>query len=98
MFVARRLMFVVGLLIALSMGLFYLLHALPGSPEEALLASNPDLSAEDAARIRTLRGLDRPIPEQYVCWLFGRGHTAIGGGEGGATWCSYWPSERGLLR
>lgn len=95
MFVARRLAFVGVLLIALSMGLFYLLHALPGSPEEVLLASNPELTPEDLERIRTLRGLDRPIPEQYMCWLFGRGHAPIGEGQGA---CAYWPSEHGLLR
>lgn len=85
--VARRLAFAAVLLLALSMGLFYLLHVLPGSPEEALLASNPELRAEDIERIRTLRGLDRPIPERYFCWLFGRG----------APSCTYWPSERGIL-
>lgn len=85
--VARRLAFAAVLLLALSMGLFYLLHVLPGSPEEALLASNPDLRAEDIERIRTLRGLDRPIPERYFCWLFGQN----------APSCAYWPSERGIL-
>jgi peptide/nickel transport system permease protein len=86
-FVARRLAFVAVLLLALSMGLFYLLHVLPGSPEEALLSSNPALTPEDVARLRALRGLDRPIAERYGCWLFGRS----------ATTCPYWPSERGIL-
>lgn len=94
MLLAKRLAFFAVLLVALSMGLFYLLHVLPGSPEEALIASNPELSSADVARIRTLRGLDRPIPERYVCWLFGRGAEKIGENSGT---CTYWPSARGIL-
>jgi peptide/nickel transport system permease protein len=94
MLLAKRLAFVAVLLIALSMGLFYLLHVLPGSPEEALIASNPELSSEDVARIRTLRGLDRPITERYACWLFGRGEETIGQSDGA---CAYWPSAEGIL-
>lgn len=71
--VVRRLGVGAVLLGVLSVVLFYLLHLMPGSPAELLLASNPDLSGEDIDRIRKLRGLDRPIHEQYLCWLVGRG-------------------------
>ena len=79
----RRLVTGVGLTTGLSLVLFYLLHLMPGSPEELLLASNPDLSGETLERIRTLHGLDRPIHEQYFCWLVGRTHPL----------CSVWPTD-----
>lgn len=41
--VLRRLLVGAGLLAVFSVALFYLLHLMPGSPEELLLASNPDL-------------------------------------------------------
>lgn len=84
--ILRRLFIAAGLLAALSVILFYLLHLMPGSPEELLLASNPDLTGETLAHIRALRGLDRPILEQYLCWLVGR--------QSG--WCEVWPTE-GIL-
>lgn len=70
----------------LSAGLFALLHAMPGSPEEMLLATNPDLSAHDVARIRRLRGLELPVPTRYRCWLLGRSSA-----------CPLWPTEQGVL-
>ena len=82
----RRCVVGACLLAASSVVLFYLLHLMPGSPEELLLASNPNLTGETLDRIRRLRGLDRPIHEQYVCWLIGRD-------RGG---CTAWPTE-GLL-
>ena len=84
--VLRRLLVGASLLAVFSLILFYLLHLMPGSPEELLLASNPDLSGEALDRIRALRGLDRPIHAQYVCWLLGREHGS----------CAGWPTD-GLL-
>ena len=84
--VLRRLLVGAGLLAVFSLILFYLLHLMPGSPEELLLASNPDLSGEALDRIRTLRGLHRPIHVQYLCWLLGREHGH----------CTGWPTD-GLL-
>lgn len=76
-----------GLLwLALTAILFALLHAMPGSPEELLLATNPDLVGEDVERVRHLRGLDLPAATRYRCWLLGRSAA-----------CPGWPTERGLL-
>lgn len=94
--VLGRAVVLAAMLALTSVALFYLLHAMPGDPESLLLATNPELSATDVARIRELRGLDRPIHERYVCWLLGRGTRALPerAGQGG---CAYWPTERGLL-
>lgn len=76
----------VALWVALSLGLFYLVQAVPGSPEEMRLGQNPDLSAEALARLRAQQGLDLPTATRYRCWLLGRGAT-----------CPHWPSAAGVL-
>jgi peptide/nickel transport system permease protein len=87
MFLVRRLIQIAVLLAALSAGLFYLLHVMPGSPEDQLLAANPRLAENDLERIRAVRSLDRPIHARYICWLVGRT----------AGLCDAWPSEQGIL-
>lgn len=90
-----RLLQLAALLAALSLALFWLLHAMPGNTEDMLLAASPELRAEDLDRLRSLRGLDRPLLERYGCWLTGRGTSA--GPDAAAHTCAYWPSERGIL-
>lgn len=84
---ANRLIAMVGLLPAIALILFVLLHALPGSPEQRILATDPGLSVQDVDRLRALRGWDRPVLERFGCWWLGRTETR----------CRYWPG-RGLLR
>ncbi len=59
------------LLVALSFALFALLSAMPGDPVDLLVASNPELRPEDVARLKKLRGLDRPVPVRWWRWLVG---------------------------
>lgn len=63
----------VGVLVlfALSGALFALLALLPGDPVEMFVLSNPRVRAEDVARIKKLRGLDRGVVERYRRWLLG---------------------------
>ncbi len=82
MYLLRRLLQTILLLGCLSVGLFFLFHLMPGDTEEELLGQNPALTAEEAARIRSLRGLDRPILDRYACWVIGRRKSA----------CTWWPS------
>jgi len=51
----------------LSVGMFLLIHALPGGPEQVLF--NPRLSAAGRAAIRARFGLDQPLYVQYISWL-----------------------------
>jgi cysteine-rich repeat protein len=69
--VVGRLFQAAGLLLALSFLLFALLASLPGDPVDLLVASNPDLRAEDIARLKKLRGLDQPVPVRWWRWLVG---------------------------
>ncbi len=48
---------------------FALMHAIPGGPA-GVFAENPRVSSEDALRARVSFGLDKPLPIQYVTWLY----------------------------
>lgn len=63
-FVVRRILWIIPTLFVLSLTLFLLMHATPGSPFQTEKAS--------PAFIRNLNhqyGLDRPLPLQYLIWV-----------------------------
>jgi peptide/nickel transport system permease protein len=66
--VAHRLLNAVPLLLAISLLIFLLLHAVPGGPLEIYL-SNPNVRPEDIERLRRALGLDQPLWRQYLLWL-----------------------------
>jgi peptide/nickel transport system permease protein len=68
-FTARRILHAVPLLLLISIGVFVLIHLVPGGPLTVFL-SNPQVRPEDIARLQRSMGLDRPIGEQYLRWLF----------------------------
>jgi peptide/nickel transport system permease protein len=64
-FAARRLAFAVVSVAAVVVITFFLVHAAPGAP----MLGTPErsfASPETVARQRTLFGLDRPLPEQFL--------------------------------
>ena len=72
-YIIRRLLQALLLLALLSVGMFLLIHALPGGPEQVLF--NPRLSAAGRAAIRARFGLDQPLYIQYLKWL---GNAVVG--------------------
>jgi peptide/nickel transport system permease protein len=66
-FTVRRLLLLVPILIGLSMLVFVWIHALPGSPAEALLGERAD--PQSVQQIRGQLGLDQPIYVQYWRYL-----------------------------
>src|SRR2546425_9635185 len=66
-YIIRRLPQALLLLALLSVGMFLLIHALPGAPEQVIF--NPRLSAAGRAAIRARFGLDQPLYVQYLRWL-----------------------------
>src|SRR3954453_15871242 len=72
-FIVRRLMQAVPVLVLASLGVFLLLHLVPGDP--ALLLAGPDATPEVVAAVRTDMGLDDPLPVQYALWM---GHALRG--------------------
>lgn len=67
-YVLGRLAFTLVLLLLLSVGIFALIHAAPGTPEQAILGTRPSTPALVSA-IEKRYGLDGPLPSQYVRWL-----------------------------
>jgi peptide/nickel transport system permease protein len=75
-FVVRRLLLLVPILIGVSILVFSWIHALPGSPAEALLGEHS--TPEAVARLRHQYGLDKPIPEQYWNYVKTLAHGNLG--------------------
>ncbi|GAC1481192.1 MAG: glutathione ABC transporter permease GsiC [Acetobacteraceae bacterium] len=63
----RRVAGTFPVLVVVSMFVFAFVRLLPGDP--ARLVAGPDASAQDAASVRELLGLDRPIWSQYVHYV-----------------------------
>ena len=66
-FVVRRLLLLIPILTGVSLLVFAWIHALPGSPAEALLGEHATPQA--VAQIRHQLGLDKPIYIQYWHYL-----------------------------
>ncbi len=68
-YLAHRLLIVIPLLFALSILLFFYVHAVPGDPIAGMLgpAGTPELIEQ----LRAERGLDRPLWVQYWDWISG---------------------------
>ena len=66
----------------LSFCAYMLIALMPGDPIDLAIAGDPRLTAEDAARLRVLHGLDQPVLARYLAWagavLEGRfGHSRL---------------------
>jgi len=56
-------------LLLLSFLVYTLIGLMPGDPVDLMIAGNPNMTAEDAARLREIYGLDRPLIARYGSWL-----------------------------
>ena len=70
LYVARRLLQLVPLLLVISALIFALLYAMPGDPLYRMLQDIPHLRPEDYERLRKLYGFDDPFYVQYWKWLW----------------------------
>src|SRR3954466_16320300 len=68
-FIAVRLLQVLVVLLIMSFLIYGLIGLMPGDPIDLMINANPNLSSSDAARLRTLYGLDLPIWTRYLNWL-----------------------------
>ena len=66
--IAARLIQIALTTAALSFIFFMLIGLMPGDPIDLAIAGDPRLSAEDAARLRALHGLDQPLLSRYLAW------------------------------
>jgi len=70
LYVLRRLLQTVPLLLVISALIFTLLYLMPGDPLYRMLEGIPNLRPEDYDRLRKLYGFDDPIHLQYGKWLW----------------------------
>ena len=68
-FVSGRLIESLIVLLALSFIIYWLMGLMPGDPIDIMIASDPNLTAADAQRLKALYGLDQPIFERYLNWI-----------------------------
>ena len=69
-YVTRRLLQTVPLLLFISALIYLLLYLMPGDPLYRMLEDVPNLRPQDYERLRKLYGLDDPIYVQYWKWLW----------------------------
>ncbi|MDQ6672723.1 MAG: ABC transporter permease [Chloroflexota bacterium] len=72
-YVLRRLAQAIPVLLLSSLGVFLLLHLVPGDP--AIILAGPDATPEVIDAVRADMGLNQPLPVQYAVWL---GHAIHG--------------------
>jgi peptide/nickel transport system permease protein len=67
-YVLRRLLQAIPLILLISVAVFALIQLVPGGPM-GVYGRNPNLSAEDLARLEERLGLNQPVHLQYLNWL-----------------------------
>src|SRR3979490_630726 len=65
--IVRRLVATVPVLFLVTLGVFLLIHLVPGDPVEAMLGESQDAVAK--ATLRRELGFDQPLHIQYVTWV-----------------------------
>ena len=75
-YIARRLLQLPLLLLFISFIVFSLMHLAPGDPVPLMLGDIRTAEAE--AALRHELGLDRPLPVQYVSWVWNALHGDLG--------------------
>lgn len=67
-YIIGRLLQAIPLLLLVSAAVFALIHLVPGGPM-GVYGKNPNLSADDLARLEEQLGLNQPLHVQYLNWL-----------------------------
>lgn len=68
-YVAKRLIFMIPLLLGITIICFVVMHLAPGSPTDLQTQMNPRASIEMKQRLMVMYDLDKPLPQQYLLWL-----------------------------
>jgi len=75
-YLLRRILYALPIMGGVALVCFSLVHLAPGDPLVSILP--PDASADLQAQLRTLYGLDRSLPEQFVSWVWRALHGDLG--------------------
>ena len=69
-YVMGRLVESAIVLVIMSFVIYALIGLMPGDPIDLMINSDPRLTPADAARLRAVYGLDRPLTERYFNWAW----------------------------
>jgi peptide/nickel transport system permease protein len=77
-FLVRRLIAFIPTLLGITVIIFVVMHLIPGDTIDAMIGTQFKLTEAQAQALREYFGLDKPLPEQYVRWLFAAAHGDFG--------------------
>lgn len=77
-YIARRLFWLVPTLLAISLVTFVIMHATPGSPLQPLAANANPLPPDAQKNLAHAWGLDKPLWQQYLTFLWNGLHLNFG--------------------
>jgi peptide/nickel transport system permease protein len=67
-YLASRLFEIVVTLAVMSFVVYLLIGLMPGDPIDLMISGNPRMTSADAARLRAVYGVDKPLLDRYVAW------------------------------
>jgi len=67
-YLVRRIVAVIPVMLVVATVVFFLVHLIPGDPASVLLG--PNATPSQVAQLRAQMGLDKPLHQQYVIWLY----------------------------
>ena len=68
-YIAKRILFMIPILIGITLISFFVIHLAPGNPLTEQLGLNPKVSASSRLMLTKLYGLNKPLLTQYFGWL-----------------------------
>ena len=67
-YLASRAVQTVVTLALMSFVVYLLIGLMPGDPIDMMISGDPKMTSEDAARLRALYGVDKPLLDRYLAW------------------------------
>ena len=77
-YLASRTVEILMTLAIMSLVVYLLIGLMPGDPIDLMISGDPKMTSADAARLRALYGVDKPLLERYLAWA----HQALTGNFG----------------
>src|SRR5436190_10175687 len=77
-YLAARALGTVITLALMSLVVYVLIGLMPGDPINQMIAGDPRMTSEDAARLRALYELDKPLLQRYLAWAWQALHGNFG--------------------
>lgn len=68
-YIIRRIIHSLIVIAVMSFVIYGLMGLMPGDPVDLMISADPNVTAEDAERLRALYGLDQPLWSRYLNWL-----------------------------